>query len=507
MRVLLSLILAAHPAFAAGARGGPASKFASAHAAALTEAAKAFVAADAIDADAVLSPLAPLAETNADKAAFEKFKAQLKEMAALQNPVAAKPGPQPAGEEPDILDSKYKGRVLALALKVEADGEKAAEARRALLRKAAPLGPDGKPRPAVAPPSPQELAAIQRMEARRSQVARGQTLGSARRIAASMGRMNGPENLPPGAGAPSATAGNSRQDAELIGVANSAFKGGPNTLKTNGVHAPDGGTPPAEKGWWTKFRDATTWDGAQKAFEKHNKENMAAATAREDRSAANFAKGEYLSGAWNATAAWGQRLYAGDSKAVLQAAIGAGVVVAAVVAAPIVLPVAGAAALTGSAAAAVGVKAVFAGVTAFSVINGTGHLAHKPDVVNAGLLALSVATIPYLGEASKGIVGLATGLRGSAAAVETTGAVALTAAVPETSAVIAAAGSTAVKATTSSVAATGGAVEAAAAVETTVVQIAKAAPSVKHVLVEAVEKTAHNSLHIGAEKATAVDPH
>lgn len=510
LRVLLSLVLAAHPAFAAGTRGGSPSKFAAAHTAALADAAKAFVAADAVDADAVLAPLAPLTETDADKAALEKFRAQLKEMAELRTPVAAKAGPQPADEESDILDSKYKGRVLALAVKVGADGQKAVEARRALLRKTPPLGPDGKPLAGAAaqPPTPAELAAIRRMEARK-RLDKARTINAANRVNAALGTLNGPESLPAGAGAVDGPTGSARQAAKLIGVANSAFKGGPSTLKTNAVHAPGGEAPPTEKGWWTKFRDATTWDGAQKAFEGHNKKHMAAATALEDRSAASFAKGDYFDGAWDATAAWGRRLYAGDSKAVLQAAVGAGVVVAAVMAAPIVLPGAAAAAVVAKAggAAALGVKAVFTGVTTLSIINGTGHLAHKPDVVNAGLLALSVATVPYLGEASKGIVNVATGLRGSAVAVETTGAVALGAAVPETTAVVAAAGSTAVKATTSTAAATGGAVEAAAAAETAVVQIAKAGSNLKHVAVEAVEKTSHNALHFGAEKVTAVDAH
>ncbi|TBR25881.1 hypothetical protein EPO15_01365 [bacterium] len=513
LRLLLSVLLASEPLFAAGAPG--ASRFKAAYDKAVADSAKTFVSAAEVDSEGAVSALGPLAESEADKAQVEKFKALLKEVSALREPVAAKAGPAPDGQEPDILDARYKGKLMALAAKLGADGRQAAEVRRDLLRKAPPVGADGKPAANAQPPTPEERAAIRRMEARAGRAANAGAVGSARRTAAAMERFVEDGRPPVGAApqaAPRAAADNTA--TELIGVANEAFKGGPHTLTTHAPQTPGGAHPPApaEKGWWSRFRDATTIDSVQHAFEKHNREGMAVAAATEDRAAAQFANGQWVRGSANATLAWGQRLWAGDAQTVKQAAVGAAVVVAAVVAAPVVIA-AGTAVATGGTLAAAGVtgmtvasttlSAGLYGLTAYNVVNGTGHLAHKPDLVNATLLAANAFAIPGIGKASEFIVGKAAHLAtsGGTAAVETTGAVTLAAVTPE----LAVAGGTAARATASGVAATGTAVESAASQVATQVAV-RAAPAGEQLAVRAVEGVTENVVHASVHSAASVDP-
>lgn len=521
LNIFLSVCLAAQPLFAAGAPRPTASRFPAAHEAALEKAAASFVAAGQVDADELAAPLVPLATEPGDKAELAKFQALLKEAAALRDPVAAKPGAPSDGPVPEILDAKYKSRVLAVALKLRADGAKAAEARRELLRKNPPVGPDGKPAApvpgAAQPPTEQDKAAIARMEARGG-LKDARMKASAERTAAALGRFMEGGDLP--AGAPATPANASRPDpaaAELIGVANAAFKGGPNTLATQAPKGPPAAAPqpPAEKGWWTRFRDATTIDSLQHKFEAHNKETMAVAGRYEDQSAAAFAKGNRLEGAGMAVAAWGTRLWAGDSKTVTQAAIGAAAVVATVVAAPILLPgAAAAAAVTAGGGATAGTivagKLVTAGLGAlltYNVTTGAGHFAHKPDLVNGALLAANAIAVPGLGKASEFIVSKTAHLAtsGGRAAAETTGAVALGTAARVT-ATAAETGAVATGTAASGTVATGALVESVAA-QTTVQVAVRAAPAVEQVAVRAVEGAVHNTLHVGAHSATAVDSH
>lgn len=414
---LLSFCLAAQPLFAAGAPRPSASRFPAAHEAALEKAAAGFVAAGQVDADALAAPLVPLATDPEDKAELAKFQALLKEAAALRDPVAAKPGAPADGPVPEILDAKYKSRVLALALKLGADGAKAAETRRELLRKNPPVGPDGKPAAAVPgaglpPLTEQDKAAIARMEARRP-INDGKALSSAHGVAAALDQFKRDAALAPGV-SPDAAAAADAQEAEVLGAAAATFKGGANTLTTKAAPAP-------EKGRLERFRDATTLDGVQRRFQDYSKRKMSEAGALEDKAAANFAKGETLAGVFNAAEAWRKRVLAADPATVKQLAIGAGVVATAalaIAAAPVVLPalaVIGSGASLGTTATAVGViglKGVIVGLggySAYGTVKGAGELAHKPDLINAALLAANVGGLTLVAKGvSAGVVGTKT---------------------------------------------------------------------------------------------------
>lgn len=501
LNVCLSVCLAAQPLFAAGSPRPQASRFPAEHEAALAKAAEAFVAAGPVDAEALVTPLVPLATDPEDKSDLARFRALLKEAAALREPVAAKPGAPADGPVPEILDAKYKSRVLALALKLSADGAKAAETRRELLRKNPPVGPDGKPAAAVPgagqpPLTDRDRAAIARMEARGG-LNDPRMKASADRTAAALGRFKDGGDLPAAAGATPADGG--RPDpaaAELLGVANAAFKGGPNTLATQAPKDPHAAAPhpPAEKGWWGKFRDATTIDSLQHKFEAHNKEKMAVAGRYEDQSAEAFAKGSWGKGAGMAVAAWGTRLWAGDSATVQQVAIGAGVAVAA---AALVFP----ATILGAtvAAAGVGTKVFFAGLagaTAFNVVNGVGHFAHKPDLVNGVLLAANAVAIPGLAKASHLVVGRTLALTGVSArtAAASGGTVAVAAATPE----LAVAGASATRTVVAAAS-----VETAAAQTATQVAVRNSA-TLERLAIQGTEKVGHLTTHTAAETAAAV---
>lgn len=493
----LSLCLAVQPLFAAGSPRPQASRFPAEHEAALEKAAEAFVAAGPVDADALVTPLVPLATDPEDKSDLARFRALLKEAAALKEPVAAKPGDPAAGPVPEILDAKYKARVLALALKMRADGPKAAETRRELLRKNPPVGPDGKPSAVVpgagqAPPTEQEKAAIARMEAR-GPINDGRAMSSAKGVAAALDQFKQDTELLPGV-SPDAAA--SAREAEVLGAAAAAFKGGPTTFKSTSAPAP-------EKGRLERFRDSTTLTGLQEKFQAYSKRQMGEAGALEDKAAVAFAKGETLSGVVNSMEAWRKRLLAADPATVKQVAIGVGVVATAalaIAAAPVVVPlVLGAGATMGAAGTAAVVVPLklglvgLGGYSAYGVVKGAGEFAHKPDLVNGALL---VANAGGLGLAAKGVsagvVGARTlvgaGASGGGRAVAGAGGLAATA--PR----LALAGGE-----NAGGAAVGGAVEAAAGQTATQVAI-------RPVAAKALQKSTEEAALQGAENLLEVPP-
>lgn len=504
LSALLSACLAVQPLFAAGSPRPQASRFPSEHEAALEKAAESFVAAGQLDADALVNPLVPLATDPEDKSDLARFRALLKEAAALREPVAAKPGAPADGPVPEILDAKYKSRVLALALKLKADGAKAAETRRELLRKHPPVGPDGKPAAAVPgadqpPLTDQDRAAIARMEAR-GPIDDGRAMSSAKGVAAALDKFKQDTGLPPGV-SPEAAA--DAREAEVLGAAAAAFKGGPTTLTT-------ASTPAPTKGRLERFRDATTLDGLQGRFQDFSKRKMAEAGALEDRAAADFANGKTLSGVFNAAEAWRKRLLAADPATVKQVAVGVGVLATAafaIAAAPVVLPalaVIGSGAAIGPTAAAVGVVALkgviigLGGYSAYGSVKGAGEFAHKPDLVNGALLAANVGGLGLLAKGvsagvvgTKTLVGAGTSTGGRAAA----GAGGIAAAAPRAAL---AAGENA------SGAAVGGAVEAAAGQTATQVAVRPvASKALQKSTEEAVNQSAEALLEVPSRRSSA----
>jgi hypothetical protein len=186
-------------------------------------------------------------------------------------------------------------------------------------------------------------------------------------------------------------------------------------LKTGAVPAarPAAPKPKEEPSFWQRTKSALTtpWEGAKEKFDAFAARRMKESERLEQEGARKLERGggaNTVSAGWNSALAWGNRLVAADPKTVKQAAIGAGVVIAAVVAAPVV----------GAASVAAGVGAVVeggvAGLTAYNVVKGSAALAREPNVTNAALLAVNFAPVPFLNKishaagsvASKGIVAL-----------------------------------------------------------------------------------------------------
>jgi hypothetical protein len=136
--------------------------------------------------------------------------------------------------------------------------------------------------------------------------------------------------------------------------------------------------------------------GAAHAYEKFAERRMARSEQLDRIGAAKLEKGgvvNTVSAGWDAVKGWGNRLAAGDSRAVTEVAIGATLVVVAVVAAPVIVA---AAAGAGTAALVVGgLHVAVAGLTAYGAVKGTAALIKEPNYVTAGALAANFLGAKY----------------------------------------------------------------------------------------------------------------
>jgi len=392
---------------AAAAEPAPRSKFSAAYQAAAAQAGKSFEEAQPFDAAKMLAPLKEEAETEADKSRLAGLGASLREMERLRKPVPAPAGPN----QTDILEAAYAAQVARYAKEFKANAPAALEARRRLLRVSRgqpPEGAAGEPGKAAGP-APSE-AAQRRIDA---MTERRVDAGRARAIAAQLEKNRGDAGgLPADGAVPRWVAA-----ASPMGSLRAADFAVGQHLRTGAVPAAaaPAAAPPAPEapGLWARTKAALTTplSGVEESYHQFAERRMAESERREQQGAKRLEEGgvaNTLAAGWDATVAFGNRVAAGDKKAVTAVAVGAGVAIAAVVAAPVVA--------AGSVAAGIGiaVEAGVAGLTAYNVVKGTAALAREPNAANAALLAVNFAPVPFLGKiahaagsvAERGVVAL-----------------------------------------------------------------------------------------------------
>lgn len=362
--------------------------------------------------------------------------------------------PKASANDPKLLDAEYAKKVTALAPEFDADAAKAVGSRKLQL-----AGP-GKPVPAANPLTPEELAArnakdAQSLSQQANRSAKSQS--SAQRIIAGFGPDRSAEEFTGAAGSPQGGRGIDAASGLHAADFNPRQKLAP-TMDVPAAAA----EPVAAPGWWDRAKSlgkeysakgqdyatakaaelketgkevvagtvatakqlgastmtglgevgtvlTTPLHGVKDSYGKYAAGRMAASENLQQEGGALLEKGgvaNTLLAGWKATEAFGDRVLAADPKTIKQVAIGAAVAVAVVVAAPAVIA-AGATIAAGGAVAGVvaGTTAVVQGglaaVTTYGVIHGTAVLAKDPNLANAGLLALNVVPIPFIGKISE----------------------------------------------------------------------------------------------------------
>lgn len=416
MRSLLLCCLLSAAAVSASAvpspDDGPASPaFEAAYLAAQAQAGKALVAAGPVEPEKTIAALKLKATTDGDKARLARLTKTLAELEKLREPIAAAAG----ASKDEILEMSYAAKVTRYAKELKADSTAALETRRKLLREKGgktAAGPNGKPGEAVGP-APTE--AVQRRLDAAADRARGMDTARARGMAAAFDQRGDAGAIGSGATPASRALPMGKAGPETPLRAGEFAVG--QHLKTGdvpGAHGqPAEPAKPEETGWWAKTKSALTTPlhGAEEAYHEFSERHMADAKAREEQGARRLEQGgaaNTILAGWDATVSFGHRVVAGDKKAVTAVAVGAAVVVGAVVAAPVLA--------AGSVAAGIGiaVEAGVAGLTTYNVVKGTAALARDPNALNAGMLVLNFAPVPYLGKiahaagsvAEKGVVAL-----------------------------------------------------------------------------------------------------
>jgi hypothetical protein len=346
-------------------------RFKSAYAAALAQAAASFE--KGAPAEGLIAPLEKLAGTGLERAKVEELRGRL---AAMEKPCA----PADVKDEKDLLDPACAAAVRSFAVGVGADPARASDSYRRVRAAEREAKAHGAAATALAQPLAKRLAADPR----------GGDLAGAGAAAAV---------ATPKPGAASAA----REDMRA-----SDFK--PSEHLKIREDIPDYFDPMIgptltmddyRQAWSAaKVALTTPWAGAQEAYKSFADRRMKDSDDRKERAASLQNQG----GAWNYgnayanyAAAWGDRLAAGDSDAVAQGAVGTGVAIAAVVAAPLVLPAAGATALTGGAVVGTTVGAGLAGLTAGGLFEGAFHLLKEPTAGRALLVSAGLVSAKYVG--------------------------------------------------------------------------------------------------------------
>jgi len=160
---------------------------------------------------------------------------------------------------------------------------------------------------------------------------------------------------------------------------------------------------PHKKGTWAKIVDVAKTplpgtSGWKQTYANFAERRMAASERLDQEGSKLLEKGgawNTVKAGWKATEGFGNRLVAGDKKAVTSIAAGAA---AAAAATAVVLVATAAAPVVGTAALVMaGTKVAVWGITAYMGVQATSELVREPDYANAGGLALNFVGAKYAG--------------------------------------------------------------------------------------------------------------